>query len=198
MKRRRMFQAFKAAHDVGNYAEVPELPANVDPQVHLSHNSVPQPFHLICGKDTLLVQMSGEAVVHLKDSSVNYFTMAPGDNVYIPAGTPHRIVPTTTSVQLRFKAPIAGMEGVAWFCEICGSELARTEWDTEDIVPQRGYYLASEAFNANSELRVCRDCDTEHPVTDLTLFASWNDIADALEEERSSNQKKSAPLVAHS
>lgn len=198
MKRRRMFQAFKAAHDVGNYADVPELPATVDPQVHLSRNSVPQPFHLVCGKDTLIAQMSGEAVVYLKDSSVNSFTMVPGDNVYIPAGTPHRIVPMTQSVQLRYKAPHAGMEGAAWFCEKCGSELARAEWDTEEVVPQRGYYQACEAFNANEKLRTCRNCDTQAPPIDLELFSSWTDVADALEAERTAEQEKDAALAAQS
>lgn len=198
MKRRRMFSAFKAAQEVGNYTDVPELPATVDPQVCLSRNSVPQPFYLICGKDTLIAQMSGEAVVYLKDSSVNSFSMEPGDNVYIPAGTPHRIVPMTQSIQLRYKAPIAGMEGVAWFCDKCGSELARAEWDTEEIVPQRGYYQASEAFNANDKLRVCQGCDTEHPSINLELFAAWNDVADALEAERAAEQKKSAALAAKS
>lgn len=192
MKRRRMFQAFKAALDASNYTDLPELPATVDPQVYLSRNTVPQPFHLVCGKDTVIAQMSGEAVVHLKDSSVNSYNLVPGDHVYVPAGTPHRIVPLTESVQLRYKAPNAGMEGVSWFCEKCGGELARTEWDTSVVVPQRAYLWACEAFNANQKLRACRACGTEHALIDLTLFASWDVVASGLEEERAAAQEKAA------
>lgn len=183
MKRRRMFSSFKAALEAGNYTELPELPATVDPQVYLSRNSVPQPFYLVCGKDTVLVQMSGEAVVHLKDSSVNSFTLAAGDHVYVPAGTPHRVLPRTESVQLRYKAPHAGLEGVTWFCESCSVELARVEWDTAHVVPQRAYLEACALFN-DSELRTCRTCGTRQPAIDLEPFASWNDVAAALEQER--------------
>ncbi len=197
MKRRRMFPAFKAALDAGNYTDLPELPATVDPQVYLSRNTVPQPFHLICGKDTVLVQMSGEAVVYLKDSSVNYFNLAPGDHIYVPAGTPHRIVPLTESVQLRYKAPRAGMEGVAWFCEQCGLQLAGAEWDTSVVVPQRAYLQACAAFNASDKLRVCRGCGAEHPSIDLELFTSWEEVAAALEEERVAELEKSMTLAAH-
>jgi hypothetical protein len=194
MKRRRMFQTYKAAIEAGDYTELPELPAVVDPQVYLSRNSVPQPFYLICGKDTVVAQMSGEAVMYLKDSSVNSFKLAPGDNVYVPAGTPHRIVPLSVSVQLRYKAPSAGMEGVAWFCDACGRELARAEWDTSVVVPQRGYLDACTAFNADQPKRTCRGCGTEHPAIDLGPFSSWHDVAAALEEERAAQAEKSARL----
>lgn len=194
MKRRRMFQVFKAAAEAGNYAELPELPATVDPQVYLSHNSVPQPFYLICGKDTVIAQMSGEAVVHLKDSAVNSFNLVPGDHVYVPAGTPHRVVPLTASVQLRYKAPKAGLEGVAWFCEQCGNELAHAEWDTDVVVPQRGYLRACESFNASDPLRVCGRCGAEHPPVQLDLFGAWSDIAAGLEAERAAEREKSAAL----
>jgi 3-hydroxyanthranilate 3,4-dioxygenase len=192
-----MFPAFKAALDAGNYTDLPELPATVDPQVYLSRNSVPQPFHLVCGKDTVIAQMSGEAVVYLKDSSVNRYNLVPGDHVYVPAGTPHRIVPLTESVQLRYKAPSAGMEGVTWFCEQCGFELARAEWDTVEVVPQRAYLETCAAFN-DSEFRTCRRCGTRHPAIDLELFASWNDVATALEEERAAELAKSEALTGQS
>lgn len=196
MKRRRMFQTFKAAVEAGNYTDLPELPATVDPQLHLSRNSVPQPFFLVCGKDTVVAQMSGEAVVHLKDSSVNRFNLVAGDHVYVPAGTPHRIIPLTESVQLRYKAPHAGMEGAAWFCEGCGAELARAEWDTEIVVSQRAYFQACEAFSADERLRVCRVCAVVHPPVELELFTAWNDIADGLEAERTAALEKQLALAA--
>ena len=43
-----------------------------------------------------------------------------------------RYVPTTESLQTRYKADPAGLEGVAWFCDGCGTEIAREEWDTSE------------------------------------------------------------------
>lgn len=102
--------------------------------------------------------------------------------MYVPAGTPHRIVPLTESVQLRYKASNAGMEGVTWFCEPCGVELARVEWDTAEIVPQRAYAAACAAFN-DSQLRTCRGCGAEHPPVDL-------------EDERAAKRAKSEAVSA--
>jgi hypothetical protein len=192
VKRRRMFQAFKASGEAGDYTELPMLPAHVDPQVYLSRNSVPQPFFLICAKDTVIAQLSGEAKVQLRDSSVNTFALAPGDNVYVPAGTPHRLVPLTESVQLRYKACKAGLEGVAWFCEECGLELCRAEWDTAAVVSHRAFYDACLAFNDDPQARACRRCGAEHPSVDLDQFTAWLGIAKELEDERAAAEKAAA------
>ncbi|MDX3101905.1 hypothetical protein ACIBO5_48875 [Nonomuraea angiospora] len=183
MKRRRMLHALKAAQELGNYAEMPILPADVDPQAHLSRNTVMQPFWLICSKDTVLVQMSGTAVVHLKDSSVNRFSTEIGDHVYIPAGTPHRIVPGEEGVQLRYKAQLPGLEAVAWYCTGCDRELHRVDWDTAETVAQQVYYDACAEFNANEALRSCIDCGTAYPRIDMTPFSGWPEIAKQLRDE---------------
>ncbi|WP_431878914.1 hypothetical protein [Amycolatopsis sacchari] len=183
MKRRRMLNGLKAAQDLGDYADVPVLPANVDPQAHLSRNTVAQPFWLICGKDNVLAQLSGTAVVHLKETSVLRFSMEIGDHVYIPAGTPHRIVPTEEGVQLRYKARVPGLEGVAWYCPGCDRELHRVEWDTADTISQQAYYDACAEFNDKDTLRHCEGCGTTHDPVDLTPFSAWTDIAHSLEAE---------------
>lgn len=183
MNRRRMLHAFKAAQQVGDYEDVPVLPASVDPQVLLSRNSVAQPFHLICGKDTVIVQMSGTAELHLRDSSVNRFDMTPGDHVYVPAGTPHRIVPSQESVQIRYKAREAGLEGVAWYCPGCDGELHRVEWDTAETVSQAAYLDACAAFNENESLRSCAACGAHHPRIDIDPFAGWGPRAEQLRTE---------------
>src|SRR5437868_1496435 len=97
MERKRMFQVFKEARKAGPYDEFPVLLEEIDPQVYLSRNDRPQPFFLICEHDSVLVQMSGEGMVELKDAPVLYYTTEPGDFVYVPAGTPHRVVPRTES-----------------------------------------------------------------------------------------------------
>jgi 3-hydroxyanthranilate 3,4-dioxygenase len=132
----------------------------------------------------VIAQLSGESRLVLKGSSVNTFRLTPGDNAYVPAGTPHRVEPLTESVQLRYKARNAGLEGVAWFCEQCGLELCRAEWDTGDVVSHRAYYDACQAFNDDPQARACRRCGAKHPAVELDRFTAWVMIAADLESER--------------
>ena len=83
------------------------LPESIDPQLHSSRPVRPQPFYLICEHDTVLSQMAGQSSVEYKAPSVVSHLLEPGDFVYVPAGTPHRIIPHTESVQLHYKAKIA-------------------------------------------------------------------------------------------
>ena len=54
MVRKRAFNIFQQAREAGPYDEYPVLPAEIDPQLHLSRNDRPQPFFLICERDTVL------------------------------------------------------------------------------------------------------------------------------------------------
>lgn len=179
LSRKRMFHAFKAARDACSYDELPVLRPDVDVQVYLSRNDRPQPFFLICEHDTLLTQLVGDAVLELKYSPVLYHMLEPGDIVYVPGGTPTRVVPTAPSVQLRYKAADAGLEGVAWFCPGCGAEVHRDEFDTAEELPQDAYSRACREFNAKPELRACPSCGAAHPELDLTGIR-WPEVADAI------------------
>jgi hypothetical protein len=180
MDRKRMLNGFKAAAEVGPYDEFPVLVPGIDPQVYLSRNDRPQPFYLICEKDSLLAQMAGTGRLLMKYSSVLWEPMQPGDFVYIPAGTPHRYVPTTESLQTRYKAEPAGLEGVAWFCDACGAELAREEWDTAERFSQDAYWAACQSFNASVDRRTCPGCGAVHPEIDLSGLR-WQEIAAQLQ-----------------
>jgi 3-hydroxyanthranilate 3,4-dioxygenase len=181
MERKRMVRLFEAAREAGPYDEFPVLLPGIDPQLHLSRNARPQPFFLICEQDTVLVQMSGEATVEFKDAPVLYHTAEPGDFVYVPGGTPHRIVPTTESIHVRYKAARPGLEGVAWYCPACGAELWREEWHVADELPQAAYWRACQQFNAAPDLRRCAQCGAEHAPVDLTGIR-WPEIAAALSQ----------------
>ncbi len=183
MERKRMLNVFKQAQEADAYDEYPVLPASIDPQLHLSRNARPQPFYLICEQDTVLSQMSGQASVEFKAASVLSYILEPGDFVYVPAGTPHRIIPQTESVQLRYKAKQSGLEGIAWYCSGCGAEVWREEWDTAEELPQEGYWRACQLFNANDTKRECGQCGAEHPPVDLTGIR-WPEIAAALRSEQ--------------
>ena len=87
MARKRMFFTFKEAVERGPFDEYPVLPEETDPQLHLSRNDRVQPFYALCGKDTVIVQMSGTGRVEFRDASVNFFDLEVGDFVYVPAGT---------------------------------------------------------------------------------------------------------------
>ena len=182
IERRRMFHLFKAAKEAGPYDELPMLPTDFDLQVHLSRNDRPQPFFLICDHDTQIVQMLGKGRVEFRESSVNSFDLEVGDFIFVPAGTPHRLIPDGEAVQLRYKAQHHELEGVVWYCEECGRELWREEWELADRSPQEGYVKACETFNGDPSLRRCQGCGAVHPAIDLSGFR-WGEIAAGLRAE---------------
>ena len=176
MIRKKSFHTFKEAARVGAYDERPMLPDEIDIQLHLSRNDRPQPFFLVCEKDTLIALMSGAARVEFKAVAVQTFELVPGDYVYVPAGTPHRIVPATESVMMRYKPRRPGLEGTAWYCTRCDTEIHREIWDTVECNEQAGYLAASERFNADDRLRTCGRCSETHAKVDIGAFR-WGEIA---------------------
>ena len=128
--RKKTFQTWREAAKLGPYDEMPMLPDDKQVQVHLSKNDRPQPFYLICGKDSLLSLMSGAAKVEFKGTSVDHFALKPGRIISPSAGAAHRIVPAGSSVMMRYKQMRAGLEGVAWYCDNCDAETYRDVWDT--------------------------------------------------------------------
>jgi 3-hydroxyanthranilate 3,4-dioxygenase len=165
-----MFDTFKEAPARGPYDEMPMLELGIDPQVHLSRNTVPQPFFLICEADSMIVQMAGAARVEFRRSTVNHIDTELGDFVYVPGGTPHRIVPKSPSIHLRYKAALPGLEGVAWYADGSGQEISRIAWNCAEELPQEGYLRACLAFNADPELR------GGLPAIDLAPFC-WSEVA---------------------
>ena len=177
MSRRRMLDAYKVGAQVGNYADLAVLPLDVDPQITLSRNWIQQPFYQIFAEDTVLAVMSGESLIRMQLSSVNTLRLQIGDHAYIPAGTPHRIEPVTESVMLRYIAGDAGLEAAAWFCETCGDELYRLEWQHDhDAEAARIYAAASARFNATTDARTCRRCGTVAGEIDLDALG-WGEPA---------------------
>src|SRR5215469_12801973 len=129
MQRKNRFDSFKEALSRGAYDEFPMLELGIDPQLHLSRNAVAQPFFLICEQDTMIAQLSGTARIEFRNSSVGYFDTEIGDFIYVPGGTPHRILPKSESVHLRYKPEQPGLEAVAWYSEKTGGEISRVTWD---------------------------------------------------------------------
>ena len=63
LRRRRQFSILKELPNLRSLDEFPLTDPEIDPQVHVSKADVDQPFFLICEKDTVLVQMTGEGRV---------------------------------------------------------------------------------------------------------------------------------------
>jgi 3-hydroxyanthranilate 3,4-dioxygenase len=172
-----MLHSLKAGADLGEYEDAAVLPLETDPQIYLSRNTLPQPFHLICEKDTVISQLSGLADVHLRESSVNRFRMDVGDHVYIPAGTPHQIVPIEPGVTLRYLPLEAGRLGIAWFCPDCGAEVQRYEFEHDNELPLiLTYAAAASRFSADMQARTCGKCAVVHPEVDLARYG-WDAAA---------------------
>ena len=168
---KRFFVMSEVAAQVGNYEERAMFPDDVDPQFHVSRNEVPQPFHLICDHDTVLVQVSGSARVHFARGAVRHQDLVTGDFLYVPAGTPHRIVPVTPSVHYRIKAAHPEREAAAWYCSRCSSELHYDGWDAMNTATHEAYRAAAEAFNAEEAKRTCGECGALAEPADISQMA---------------------------
>ena len=182
MAQKKSYHLFKEAKRLGSYSEYPTLPGDVDPQFHLSRNDRPQPFYLICDGDTLFSQLSGGGSLFFQTPTIKSYPMTRGDVVYVPAGTPHRFVPTEESVIVRVKAQSPALEGVAWYCESCGGEVHRRVWDARERFCQEGYLESCMAFNEREELRTCKSCGEVHPPVDIS-WADWKKTAEQLRAE---------------
>ena len=189
MPRKNRFNAFQEAAARGAYDEFPMLELGIDPQLHLSRNNIAQPFFLICEQDSMIAQLSGAARIEFRDSSVGYFDAGIGDFVYVPGGTPHRIVPKSDSVHIRYKAEHPGLEAVAWFDERSGDEVSRVTWDCADELPQEAYLRACRAFNATPAMRTCKTTGTMLPEIDLTPFR-WEAVANEIKAAEAGEQER--------
>jgi nitrite reductase/ring-hydroxylating ferredoxin subunit/mannose-6-phosphate isomerase-like protein (cupin superfamily) len=189
MRRKNRFETYVEAANRGPYDECPMMEIGTDPQLHLSRNDRAQPFFLICEQDSVIAQMSGTARVEFRNSSVNYFDLELGDFVYVPGGTPHRIMPKTESIQLRYKAAEAGLEAVAWYSPKTNEEIARVTWDCASELPQEGYLRACRAFNQDVKMRTCPTTGVVLPPIDLAPFG-WEALAKDIRETEAAERAR--------
>jgi 3-hydroxyanthranilate 3,4-dioxygenase len=181
MERKKTMNVFKEAHKAwGSFDDFPVGQLGLDPMPHLSRSRVAQPFYLVTELDEVLIQMAGGAEVRFQDVKLDPMCLVPGDTVYLPAGIPSRIIPVGESVQVRLKGQPPLREAVAWYCDSCGALVHAHEF--VDPIPQRQYWQAVSAFNADERLRTCDGCGAVHSQVDLGDIA-WPEVAAALERE---------------
>lgn len=177
-RRKNKFNSVKEAERLESFDEFPMLRPEIDPQLHMSRNSVNQPFWLRCAKDSVVAQLIGGSRIEFLDGPTRWFDTGPGDFVYVPAGRAHRVLTVREGIVLRYKAREIGGETVLWFCGSCGTELHRHEI-AEGGPVQQGYAEACDAFKSSDQARTCAQCETEHAQIDLTPFR-WREVAEAI------------------
>jgi hypothetical protein len=176
LPRKKTFVVFREAEKLGPYDERPMLPDSNQTQIFLSRNDRPQPFYLICEKDTIIAAFSGTGTVEMQLTSVRSFPLEPGDHVYVPAGVATKLVPTTESIIMRYKAQEPGLEAVAWYCESCDTELFRHTFDNARTFAHEGYLEGCRKFNESAALRRCSNCGREHGQVVLDGYR-WDELA---------------------
>lgn len=183
-RRKNKFNFLKEAERLQSFDDFPMLRPEIDPQLHLSRNSVDQPFYLRCEKDMVLAQPTGASRIEFADGPTRYFDMEPGDYVYVPAGYGHRVRTSEPGILIRYKAREPGSETILWLCPDCGSEVHHCQIDGNAGPVQAGYAEACRTFNADAELRRCPACATGCPAIDLQPFR-WDEVARAIIEAES-------------
>lgn len=183
LERKKTSNVFKEAQRTwGSFDDFPIGQLGLDPMPHLSRSRTAQPFYLVTELDEVLIHMAGTAEIQFRelDSGPATLCLSPGDTVYLPAGIPSRIVPQGEVIQVRLKGQPPLREAVAWYCEACGMLVHAHEFS--DPIPQRQYWRAVEAFNADVDLRTCGACAAVHPPVALGDIA-WPQVVEALEAE---------------
>jgi 3-hydroxyanthranilate 3,4-dioxygenase len=80
-------------------------------------------------------------------------------------------MPIEEGVTIRFQPLEAGLQGAAWYCDGCDSELRRYEWEHDNNTPAVEYYAAAcTRFSADEAARTCDKCGTVAAPLDLAAF----------------------------
>lgn len=181
MERTRECNVFEAGAVAQSCDEWPLVPAGVEPQVELSRHLVPEPFFQVLDHDSVLAVMAGDGRVEFRDSNVLWESLRPGDFVYVPAGTAHRVAPETELLTIRFAAAARERQAVAWYCESCGAEVGCFAWDASEALPQEGFLAAAEHHAREIAGRACSRCGAAPGALDLAPFR-WSQLASDLRE----------------
>lgn len=149
------------ARAVPGNTEIAQRPTASDLQLHLSRIDAVRSFFVTCAKDTVVSQLAGTGTLEFQLGNVRRHRLAPGDAVYVPAGTPHRYVPDGTTIQIKYKAVSPGPEAAAWYCTRCATELYRYAFDPSRTSVEAGYEEGPGSVRRRSRAAHVRDLRSE-------------------------------------
>ena len=115
--------------------------------------------------DEIFYQIKGHIFVHFMDenSKEQKVRINEGEVFILPKTVPHSPRRPPDSVGLVIERPRKQneLDGAAWFCGKCGNLLHKVEFWLADI--EVGIKETIQTFNANLELRTCKQCGAVLP-----------------------------------
>lgn len=183
MERTREANVVEVAGEAQSCDEWPITPAGVEPQVEISRAQVREPFFHVFDHDTVIAILAGRGEVELRGRRPWWELLEPGDFVYVPAGVPARLSPVEPLSVLRFTADERHLQACAWFCDDCGTELARFTWDASSAVAQEGFGAAMQHYANELAGQPCARCGALAEPADVSPFR-WAELAEQLRSEQ--------------
>lgn len=114
-------------------------------------NETPEFFYQVEGDIVLKLMIDGVPEdVHIKE----------GEIYYLPPNIPHspQRGKDTVGLVIEQKRSNEMMDGLAWFCENCNTELCREPFKLDNI--ETDMPVIFDRFYSNEELRTCDNCST--------------------------------------
>ena len=122
--------------------------------------------------DEIFYQLKGHIFVHvIEDGRERSIRIEEGGVFILPKEVYHSPRRPPGSIGLVIERPRGKdeLDGIAWFCPSCSARLHEVRFWCDDI--ERGLKDEIAAFNANLDLRTCKDCGAVLP--DPTSFDPW-------------------------
>ncbi len=106
-------------------------------------------------------QIEGDMILKIvNDGQFEDIPIKEGEIYLLPPNIPHspQRFENTVGLVVEQKRPEGMQDGLKWFCEKCGHELAHENFEMKDIVNQLP--IAFKAYYGNLEKRTCKKCGT--------------------------------------
>ncbi|WP_428265986.1 3-hydroxyanthranilate 3,4-dioxygenase [Haliangium sp.] len=115
-------------------------------------------FHINTSPE-FFYQLRGDMFCRLREHGrVVDVTVKPGEMFVIPALVPHlnRRAPGSLGLVIHQQRQPGAKDAVAWYCDECGHQLHRVDYDFEDLLAQLPPLV--RAFLADDDKRTCGRC----------------------------------------
>lgn len=123
--------------------------------------------------DEIFYQLHGHIFLHvIENSREKRIRIGEGELFLLPKHVYHSPRRPPGSIGLVIERPRqpGELDGMAWFCPSCSNKLHQVNFWCDDI--EKGLREVINAFNADTQLRTCKQCGTELP--DPTTVQQWD------------------------